>query len=327
MKKKYSADWLLIGVIGIFFMMHSIVVAADRVVVVPLGGKKCTSPAENSFTNSFGMIFNLIPAGTFTMGSPVDEPGGPYLNEQPEHQVTLTKSFYMQTTEATAKQWQDIIGNTPAFSIIGDEYPLQTVNWFEAAYFSNALSTAEGRSGCYTLTGCSSTPGNGMVCTDVVNKSGCTGYRLPTEAEWEYAARATTTTAWPYAKNYDASVAPGQVTGGGFNSNLDAMGWYSFNNTTQYASGPKPVAKKQANKWGLYDMQGNVWEWCQDWYDDYSGDVTDPQGPADHGSVRVIRGGSWFNEARYARSASRSGDTPGIRHINLGFRLVLPPGQ
>ena len=109
MNKMYAAGWLVAVVIGIFFIMHSIVAAANRVVVVPLGGQKCTSPAENSFTNSIGMTFNLIPAGTFTMGSPDDEPGGPYLDEQPEHQVTLTKSFYMQITEVTNGQWDEVI--------------------------------------------------------------------------------------------------------------------------------------------------------------------------------------------------------------------------
>jgi formylglycine-generating enzyme required for sulfatase activity len=331
--------------------------AADKVVVVPLGGAVGNAVAEDvvagktfsskaagkgatgtlelpptarSYTNSNNMTFNLIPAGTFTMGSPADEPGGPYPDEQPQHEVTLTQSFYMQTTEVTQKQWQDVIGNNPATSNNGDNYPLETVNWFEAAWFANELSTAEGRSECYTLTGCSPIPGNDMECTGVAINSGCTGYRLPTEAQWEYAARATTTTAWAYAESYDDSADPGQVTGGGFNSNLDSMGWYAFNNTTQYANGTKPVAKKQSNKWGLYDMAGNVWEWCQDWYDAayYSDPAsgTDPQGPAT-GSIRVFRGGSWIYDARLTRSADRGRYTPGDRYNDLGFRLVLPPGQ
>jgi formylglycine-generating enzyme required for sulfatase activity len=152
-------------------------------------------------------------------------------------------------------------------------------------------------------------------------------YALPTEAQWEYAVRATTTTAWPFAESYDYSVDPGQVIGSGFNSNLDAMGWYTFNNTTQYATGTKPVARKQANKWGLYDMQGNVFEWCSDWYDAYpGGSVTNPTGPST-GSDRVGRGGSWGGIARHARSAIRYRFTPGYRIDFLGFRLVFASGQ
>ncbi len=338
MKKVITISWQLATVLGVLFMF-STVTAHQQVIVVPLGGKKSTSPRENTFTNTNNMTFNLIPAGTFTMGSPDDEPGGPYSNEQPEHQVTLSQSFYMQTTEVTQKQWQDIIGNNPAGGNTGDNYPLETVNWFEAAYFANALSTVDGRSKCYTLTGCSPTAGNDMECTGVAINAGCTGYRLPTEAEWEYAARATTTTAWAYAVSYDSSADPGQVTDTGFNTNLHAMGWYEFNNeggdfsrtTAGYPSGTKPVAMKQANKWGLYDMAGNVYEWCQDWYDSaYYSDpasTSDPQGPDTSLPGRVIRGGSWWDEADVARSAFRYGCTPGCHNGDLGFRLVLPPGQ
>ncbi len=364
MKKRYGIN-AFIGLVATMCMLNSPASAHEKVVVVPLGGtvgnatvadvvkgKTFSSkaagkgvsgtlelqPTAQSYTNSNNMTFNLIPAGSFTMGSPDDEPGGPYSVEQPEHQVTLSKSFYMQTTEVTQKQWQDIIGNNPATSNTGDDYPLETVNWFEAAYYANALSTTEGRSKCYALTGCSPIPGNDMECTDVAINSGCTGYRLPTEAEWEYAARATTTTAWAYAVSYDSSADPGQVTGNGFNSNLHTMGWYEFNNeggdlsrtAAGYLSGTKLVAKKQANKWGLYDMAGNVWEWCQDWYaSDYYSDpvsASDPQGP-DTGSDRVIRGGSWHISAGLARSAYRFRFTPGSRYGDLGFRLVLPPGQ
>jgi formylglycine-generating enzyme required for sulfatase activity len=357
MGKSYTI-YSIISIAATICLFNSSASSHNQVAVVPLGGtvgdatqadvvkgktfsskvagKGVTgtlslSPASQSYTNSNNMTFNLIPAGSFTMGSPDTEPGGLYISEQPQHQVTLSKSLYMQTTEVTQKQWQDIIGNNPASSNTGDAYPIENVNWFEAAYFANALSTAEGRRECYTLTGCSPIPGNDLECTGVAINTDCTGYRLPTEAEWEYASRATTTTAWPYVESYDNSADPGQITNDGFNSNLDAMGWYSFNRTTQYGIGTKPVARKQANKWGLYDMQGNVYEWCQDWYDNYSGNITDPQGPAEptvtYGSIHVIRGGNWTYNAEMSRSAHRNAIPPGDRFNIVGFRLVLPSGQ
>ena len=312
-------------------------------VMFPIVVTKKVAEEAQPYTNSIGMTFNLIPAGTFTMGSPDgsgSEPAEPgrYSNET-QHEVTLTKSFYMQTTEVTNKQWNTIIFDTglgakPSSSHTGDNYPVETVNWFEAVYFANRLSIVEGLTPCYTLNGCEATvPGAGMECGSVDMSETCTGYRLPTEAQWEYAARATTTTAYANPVSFDSG---NTETGSHFNTNLHAMGWYWYNNEmanssalAAYEYGTKPVAVKQANKWGLFDMHGNVWEWCQDWWDGsaYSPDpVTDPQGDVT-GSVRVIRGGSWDDYARGARSAIRFRLTPGNRIHNFGFRLVLPPGQ
>ncbi len=364
MKKLISVISQLIGIFCLFLFINSSAAAHESVVVIPLlggaegdatvadvvkgktfsskeAGKGATGtlelpPTAQSYTNSNNMTFNLIPAGTFTMGSPDgsgSEPAEPgrYSNET-QHQVTLSRSFYMQTTEVTNKQWNTIIfdsglGAKPSGSHTGDTYPVETVNWFEAAYFANRLSVVEGLTSCYTLNGCdANVPGADMECTSVDISDNCTGYRLPTEAQWEYADRATTTTAYANPAHFDTT---NTETGSGFNTNLHAMGWYSYNNATPYESGTKPTAAKQANYWGLYDMHGNVWEWCQDWWDGtaYSPDtVTDPTGDST-GSGRVVRGGSWFNHAWIARSANRYGRSPGLLYGYLGFRLVLPPGQ
>ena len=210
------------------------------------------------FTNNLGMKFVYIKPGSFMMGSPSDEPGRD--NDETQHRVTLTQGFYMQTTEVTQGQWKAVMGNNPSqFKNCGDDCPVETVSWNDCQKFIQKL--------------------NGMQ-----NKH---RYRLPTEAEWEYACRAGST--GPYA------------------GDLNAMGWYRKNSEFRTHG----VAKKRPNAWGLYDMHGNVWEWAQDWKGDYpSGPVTDPEGPSG-GARRVGRGGGWSDNAGSCRSASRDGSRPG----------------
>jgi formylglycine-generating enzyme required for sulfatase activity len=259
----------------------------------------------------------LIPAGTFTMGSPNDELGR-LDREGPQHQVTLTRSFYLQTTEVTQAQWESVMGNNPSyFSGCGGDCPVETVNWWEAIAYVNQLSVAEGLPTCYTLSGCGATlPGQGMTCTGVtVNATGgnpylCQGYRLPTEAEWEYAYRAGTTTAF-----YNGGIS---VPDCSYDANLDAIGWYCGNS----GSTMHPAAQKVPNAWGLYDMSGNVLEWVWDWYSSTyysSSPAEDPLGP-ESGSSRVLRGGSWSDYAQGCRAAYRSSAAPGSRVHYLGFR-------
>jgi len=189
-------------------------------------------------------------------------------------------------TEVTQGQWKMVMGENPSyFKDCGDDCPVEQVSWDDCQEFITKLNQMEGT----------------------------TKYRLPTEAEWEYAARAGSETAF----------ANGVITetGCGHEPNLDQMGWYCGNsgNTTH------PVAQKLPNAWGLYDMHGNVWEWCQDWYGSYpSISVLDPQGP-DSGSRRVIRGGSWDFYARYCRSADRDFNWPDDSSSFIGFRLARTP--
>ena len=189
----------------------------------------------------------------------------------------------MQTTEETQGQWKAIMGSNPSyFKKCGDDCPVEQVSWEDAQEFIRKLNV----------------------------KDGTDKYRLPTEAEWEYAARAGSTTAF----------ANGGITERdcGHDPKLDAIGWYCGNANDK----THPVAKKQANAWGLYDIHGNVWEWCQDWYGDYpSGNVTDPRGPSS-GSLRVSRGGGWDYLAERCRSAYRVRGHPGSRFYGLGFRLA-----
>jgi formylglycine-generating enzyme required for sulfatase activity len=190
--------------------------------------------------------------------------------------------------EVTQKEYQAVMGTNPS-SFNGGTLPVERVSWYDAVNYCNALSKKEGLTPAYTVNG-----------TNVTWFRGANGYRLPTEAEWEYACRAGTTT--PYSSG----------------SSVDAAGWYGNNS----GSVTQPVGQKQANAWGLYDMHGNVWEWCWDWYGNYSsGSQTDPTGAAS-GSFRVLRGGGWDGLASYLRSAFRDGHNPSSQFSNYGFRLV-----
>ena len=222
--------------------------------------------------------FVLIPGGSFEMGS---TNGGS--DERPVHTVNITKPFYIQKTEVTQEQWRDVMGSNPTnFPGCGDNCPVDGVGWDDIQEFLSLLNTAE--------------PGK--------------NYRLPTEAEWEYAARAGTT---------------GDYGGNGV---LDDMGWYGGNGGGGNAGdGTHPVAQKQPNAWGLYDMHGNLWEWVQDWYSAtyyVLSPLNDPTGPVT-GSPKVLRGGGWSIGRGAARSASRNQSVPNGASRNHGFRLARTP--
>ncbi len=245
---------------------------------------------EKKIINSIGMEFVYIPPGTFMMGSPENGPGRD--RDEKQHRVTLTKGFYMQTTEVTQGQWKAVMGNNPSyFENCGDNCPAERVSWDDVQVFIEKLNRKDGRN-----------------------------YRLPTEAEWEYACRAGSGTPFVFGKCLSADQA-------NYNGKYPCKYPLFGCPKGEYRGKSVPVASFTPNAWGLYDMQGNAVEWCQDWYGDYpSGSVTDPAGPSS-GSRRVGRGGGWNDGAAYCRSANRIRYSPDSRNDSLGFRPILPAGQ
>ena len=229
------------------------------------------------------MEFIYIPPGTFVMGSPPQEYGHD-LSER-EHVVTFTKGFYLQTTEVTQGEWKTIMGENPSFFLnCGDDCPVENISWYDAQEFIKRLNEREG-----TLR-----------------------YRLPTEAEWEYACRAGSKTAFANGGTITKETTC-------INKALGRMGWYYAN--SQKAT--HPVAQKAPNAWGLYDMHGNVWEWCQDWMAPYPFEVsTDPTGPPS-GISRIRRGGSWQEYPVFCRSAYRGSSNPKYKGPSIGFRVAM----
>jgi len=213
--------------------------------------------------------------GAVTMKLVLIRPGKFMMGEEKDrHEVTLSKPFYMGVTEVTQAQYQAVMGTNPS-NFKGETNPVETVSWNDATEFCKKLSEQTRRA-----------------------------VRLPTEAEWEYACRAGTATAFSF---------------GDADSTLGDYAWYTSNS----GSTTHPVGQKKPNAWGLYDMHGNVWEWCADWYGDYpKGAVTDPQGPAS-GTARVLRGGSWGSAPATCRSAHRFYLTPAYRYYYCGFRVVV----
>ena len=228
--------------------------------------------AQKTFTDSIGVEFVLIPAGNFTMDADT------HTTDMVQHPVTISKAFYLGKYEVTQAQWQKVMGNNPS-RFKGENRPVEMVSWIDVQAFIKRLNGMEGHD----------------------------RYRLPTEAEWEYAAKAGGK-GYPFGKN-------GQQ--------LKEYSWHMYNsgNTTH------PVGQKKPNPWGLYDMSGNVAEWVWDWRVDYAKDVvnghaTDPQGP-ETGSVRMLRGASWTSYADAARRGGRTSSSPENTYHDAGFRLAL----
>lgn len=245
------------------------------------------SPHPQILQNSIGMTFILIPAGHFVMGSQMSAEeialgyGGEstwYEDEHPCHKVTIKNAFYLQSTAVTQEQWKMVMGDNPSrFKGAGEDCPVERVSWDDAQRFIEKLKETEG----------------------------VREYRLPTEAEWEYACRAGMTTEFSFGDNA---------------KELGEYAWYIDNSKDK----THPVGQKKPNQWGLYDMHGNVWEWIEDdWHDSYNGAPNDGHAWIDQprGAFRVFRGGCWDDVAQFCRSALRSFHSPDSRNGFVGFRL------
>jgi formylglycine-generating enzyme required for sulfatase activity len=232
---------------------------------------------DMDYTNSIGMEFVLIPAGEFLMGSDKGKDQDADDDETPQHRVRISKPFYLGKYEVTQALWEAVMGNNP--SLFKDRSnPVELVSWDDAQEFIKRLNAREGHN----------------------------RYRLPTEAEWEYAVRAGTSTDFFWGED---------------ESRLGEYAWYYGNS----GHSTHPVGQKKPNPWRLYDVYGNVREWVQDWATYYSpSPATDPQGPPT-GSFRAIRNGGWFDDADACRSACRYFMVPDATSVDFGFRIVLSP--
>jgi|GEM_PF-1734096 len=243
-----------------------------------------SDPPAKYFSSALGMDFIYIPNGTFIMGSPYGELKR--RGDEFPHQVTLTEGYYIQTTEVTQGQWVQIMGENPSyFDDCGEHCPVENVTWLEVQHFIRKLN----------------------------NSVGADAYRLPTESEWEYACRAGTKT--PFAFGNCMTTNQANFSGMKIYGGCPAINWERGKTV--------PVASLQANPFGLYDMHGNVWEWCQDWHGTYPlQPVEDPAGPV-AGQKRVYRGGGQNDPANLCRSAMRGSYPPDRKSGSLGFRLVI----
>ncbi|HKI18297.1 MAG TPA: SUMF1/EgtB/PvdO family nonheme iron enzyme, partial [Isosphaeraceae bacterium] len=277
------AGCLLIMFLGLFQWFRS-----------PEGPRTAEDPPRELTSPSTGMVLVRNEPGKFLMGSP-DSDKDAEDDEKPRHRVRITRSFYLGKYEVTQAEYEAMMGDNPSRFKGKPKNPVENVSWLDAVRFCNQLSEREGLKPFYGISG---------ETVQVPDWNG-TGYRLPTEAEWEYACRAGTATRYSFGDD---------------EASLGEFCWFVGNSGAR----TQEVGQKRANGIGLHDMHGNVWEWCWDWYSaDYYKEppVDDPRGPS-QASGRVVRGGSWNGLPRNVRSAYRIRDAPGVRNIVLGFRVA-----
>jgi formylglycine-generating enzyme required for sulfatase activity len=243
-----------------------------------------------------------VAAGAYTIGSPPGESNR--FDDERLHEVKLSRGFRVRSTEVTQGEFQKIMGYNPSrFSDCGERCPVERVSWHEAALYANTLSERSGLEPCYTCRGAA--PDSRCVLgNEYQSPYECPGFRLPTEAEWEIAARAGN---------------PGPRYG----SEVVRIAWYRANS----GGTTRRVASREPNGWGVFDIFGNVMEWCNDWYGEYStSDIADPSGPI-RGTIRALRGGSWLINAERVRAAYRYRFPPNTRLSYVGFRVVQTLGM
>ncbi|MGA2230576.1 MAG: formylglycine-generating enzyme family protein [Tepidisphaeraceae bacterium] len=246
---------------------------ADPSTAAAVAPSDAATPSDvppNVVVNSIGMWLAPVNPGEFVMGSPPDEAG--HDSDETQHKVRITKPFLLSVYLVTQSEYAAVMGKNPSYFRGDDDLPVDSVSWNDAVEFCKKLSAKEGRT-----------------------------YRLPTEAEWEYACRAGST--GPYAGD----------------GKIDDISWYWSNS----GDVTHPVGTLQPNDWGFYDMQGDLWEWCADWYGPYPpGDATDPTGPAT-GTSRILRGGTVEYDEQYCRSAFRNYYPPETQLYYIGFRVAM----
>jgi formylglycine-generating enzyme required for sulfatase activity len=298
--------------------------AAGNYLVIDLSGGPSASsypvsymsaPPSGGWTDEYKttkLVMRRIPAGTFTMGSPADELGR--YSDETQRQVTLTKDYYMGVFEVTQRQWELVMGNKPSYFNNSTYYASRPV---ERVSYHDIRENADSNSAISPNWPQSSAVGASSFVGKLRAKTGLASLDLPTEAQWERACRAGTGMALNSGKN---------LTNTGSCPNMSEVGRYWYNGGSGYSQGgdtsvaTAKVGSYLPNAWGLYDMHGNAWEWCLDWYETYHAATTDPAGAAS-GSIRVSRGGGWGYFAYGCRSAIRYGSRPSYRYFSFGFRL------
>lgn len=304
----------------------SVILVMTALLLLSCSSDKKTTNPPTTFSPA-GMVLIQAKDVSFQMGS-----SGNLDNEQPVHTVTFSADFWMDTTEVTQVDYEAVMSQaytaytTPSWHDpygLGTRYPAYYVTWGDAALYCNARSLRDGLDTVYTYSAIVGTPGNMCELTNAAYDLTKSGYRLPTEAQWEFAARGGTTTDFSWGKDFD----PYPETSSDTTEVNNHAVWYM--NAWQYGAeepefGTHQVASKLPNAYRLYDMAGNLYEWCNDWYGDYSsGPVTDPTGPTT-GDWRCTRGGSWGNHTQYLRSSNRTFFIPDYTYYFIGFRAVVP---